>query len=65
MDLFVSPAGDDANSGAKDAPVKTITRALALATPGDTVAVTSGEYPASDWQALVGGAVLSVDLKNK
>jgi len=43
-ELFVSPAGDDANSGAQSAPLRTLSRAAQLATPGVKVRVADGTY---------------------
>lgn len=45
-DFFVSPHGDDAASGGESAPLRTIDRALQLATGGETVVVLPGSYPA-------------------
>ncbi len=42
---FVSPDGDDANSGlSREGAFRSITRAAAMATPGDTVEVMAGSY---------------------
>lgn len=43
-ELFVSPAGDDANDGAKERPFKTIGRAVKQAGPGVSVVVGGGIY---------------------
>jgi hypothetical protein len=43
-DLYVSPAGNDAGTGGKDAPLRTIARAARVAAAGDTVHVAPGEY---------------------
>ncbi|MFL5815926.1 MAG: choice-of-anchor D domain-containing protein [Bdellovibrionia bacterium] len=43
-DLYVSPSGNDSNSGAQAAPLKTIQRAANLATAGTTVHVAPGNY---------------------
>ncbi len=40
-------AGDDANSGTTDFPLRTITKALELVAPGETVRVRSGRYDAN------------------
>jgi hypothetical protein len=42
--IYVSPAGSDSNPGTQSAPVKTITRADALATAGSTIHVAAGTY---------------------
>ncbi|MFN8559172.1 MAG: right-handed parallel beta-helix repeat-containing protein [Dehalococcoidia bacterium] len=42
--LFVSPAGNDANSGTQAAPLRTIQRAVALAPAGGTIVLRQGEY---------------------
>jgi len=43
-DLWVATHGSDANPGSHDAPVRTISRAAALATPGATIHVAPGYY---------------------
>jgi hypothetical protein len=43
-DLYVSPKGDDTNSGTADAPYLTIQAAVDAAKPGDNVLVTKGIY---------------------
>lgn len=43
-DFYVSPTGNDANSGSINSPVETIKRAQALASSGDTVYIRGGEY---------------------
>jgi hypothetical protein len=43
-DLHVSPAGDDANPGTGDRPLKTLSRAAELLQPGDTAWVHAGVY---------------------
>lgn len=42
--LHVAPHGDDAASGAADAPLRTLQRGAELARPGDTVLVAPGIY---------------------
>lgn len=42
--LFVSPDGDDANSGSESAPLRTVGRAAELVGAGDTVLVRAGTY---------------------
>lgn len=43
---YVSPGGDDAQSGiAAETSVKTIQKAIDMAQPGDTVMLAAGEYP--------------------
>lgn len=46
-DVYVSPTGSDSNPGTQAKPVKTITRADALATPGTVVHVAAGTYKVS------------------
>ena len=41
---MVSPTGNDAAAGTEAAPVKTLTRALALSGPGDRIRVLAGSY---------------------
>src|SRR5882757_9570488 len=43
-ELFVSPTGDDANSGAQSAPLRTLSQAAELAKPGVKVRVADGTY---------------------
>jgi len=42
---FVATNGSDTNSGAIDQPFKTITKAISVAVPGDTIYVRGGSYP--------------------
>lgn len=42
--LYVSTSGNDANPGTQNSPVATISRANALASPGDTIYLRSGQY---------------------
>jgi len=42
--IYVSPTGSDSNPGTQTAPVKTITRADALASAGSTIHVAAGTY---------------------
>ncbi len=42
--LYVSPSGSDANPGTRDAPFKTIQRAVGQAQPGATILVRDGVY---------------------
>ena len=42
--LHVSPGGNDKNPGKAESPLATITRAAALAQPGDTVKIAPGLY---------------------
>src|SRR5690348_3796527 len=44
-DRYVSLSGNDANAGTLAAPLRTVTRAAAIAQPGDTVHVRAGVYP--------------------
>ncbi|MGZ3458859.1 MAG: right-handed parallel beta-helix repeat-containing protein [Archangium sp.] len=41
----VSPTGDDAAAGSAAAPVRTISKAISLAGPGDLIRVLAGDYP--------------------
>ena len=43
-DFYVSPLGDNANSGTCDFPLLTISRAFQLAEPGDTIYLEDGLY---------------------
>jgi hypothetical protein len=45
--VFVSPMGDDTSSGSIDAPLKTITKAIAIVSLGDTIYVRGGRYSLS------------------
>jgi hypothetical protein len=45
--IYVSPTGSDSNPGTQTKPVKTITRADALAGPGSTIHVAAGTYKVS------------------
>jgi hypothetical protein len=42
--IVVSPAGDDANAGTIAAPLRTLKRAVAIATNGKTIVVRAGDY---------------------
>jgi alpha-L-arabinofuranosidase len=44
VEHHVSPEGDDANTGARESPFKTISTAALKAMPGDTVTVHEGTY---------------------
>ncbi|GAB2319754.1 hypothetical protein IRB23SM22_20150 [Alkalibacterium sp. s-m-22] len=44
MDYHISTQGNDQNTGTKEQPFRTISRAAALAEPGDTVTVHAGVY---------------------
>lgn len=44
-ELYVAPDGSDGNSGARDAPFRSIARAAQAASPGTTVHVAPGSYP--------------------
>ena len=43
-DLYMSPTGSDTNNGSASSPVFTITKAQALAEPGDVVHIKAGHY---------------------
>ncbi|HZA73576.1 MAG TPA: DUF1565 domain-containing protein, partial [Propionibacteriaceae bacterium] len=43
-ELHVATTGSDHAEGSPDQPLRTISRAAALAEPGDTVVVHGGEY---------------------
>lgn len=43
-ELFVATTGDDAAKGSKDAPLATLTKAVALAKAGDTITLRAGTY---------------------
>src|SRR3954447_5951392 len=42
--IHVATAGSDTADGSEDSPFRTISRAAAIARPGDTVLVHGGEY---------------------
>lgn len=42
--VFVDPAGDDASAGTREAPVKTVARALMLAADGRPILISKGIY---------------------
>lgn len=42
--IYVSPTGDDSNTGATDSPVKTLMKALELATAKDSIKLAKGTY---------------------
>src|SRR4029079_19146478 len=42
---YVSPRGSDASPGTQTSPFKTMTKADAVAQPGDTIRVMPGSYP--------------------
>ena len=44
-EYFVSPSGDDANAGTREAPWRSIARANEALGPGDTAVFLPGEYP--------------------
>ena len=45
--LYVSPGGDDGNSGTQEAPVRTVARAADMVEPGTRVVVADGTYTGS------------------
>jgi RNA polymerase sigma factor (sigma-70 family) len=47
-DIFVSPAGDDANPGTADRPLASLAAAVATVQPGQTIAVRAGVYQPTD-----------------
>ena len=51
--LFVSVAGNDANSGSWTSPLRTISKGVAAADPGDTIFVRGGTYSDPGDEALV------------
>jgi len=46
-DTYTSNAGNDVNSGTSSAPFSSISHALTIADPGDTIYVDAGNYPES------------------
>jgi hypothetical protein len=55
-ELFVAPAGADANPGTIDRPLATLHRAVELATPGTTIALRAGRYaPATNIRIMKDG----------
>lgn len=64
--IFVSPEGDDSNSGTIDAPLASIQKAQSMATPGDTVYIRGGTYqPTEDDLSNISGIFASVTYLNK
>ncbi|HXZ55194.1 MAG TPA: DUF1565 domain-containing protein [Burkholderiales bacterium] len=68
--LYVNAAtGSDANSGAQNTPLKTITKATELATSGSTINVAPGTYNAANGEifpiSVPGGVALLGDEANK
>lgn len=54
--LFVSPSGNDASAGTMAAPLRTVQRAVDLATPGTTINLRAGTYaPSTNIQVLKNG----------
>ncbi|MBO8131635.1 MAG: right-handed parallel beta-helix repeat-containing protein [Candidatus Marinimicrobia bacterium] len=43
-EVFVSPSGDDNNQGIINSPFKTITKAISISNPGDTIYLRNGVY---------------------
>lgn len=68
-DLYVSPNGNDSNSGTQAAPLKTIQRAANLAMAGTTVHVASGSYQEQISSKQSGTATARIkyvsDVKNR
>ena len=54
-ELWVSPSGDDAAAGTKEAPFKTIAKAIAAAGPGEVVRVLAGTYASASSSATSEG----------
>lgn len=52
-DYFVSPSGDNGNTGTAEAPFRTVQRAADMVNPGDTVVVADGVYTAAGGAAFV------------
>ena len=50
----VSPSGNDANSGTAASPFRQIRKAIAVASPGDTVLVADGSYLGFDLVSMAG-----------
>jgi Protein of unknown function (DUF1565) len=64
--LYVNPTtGADTNSGAKDKPFKTITKALDKAVAGQTVFLQAGTYSASSGEVFPLGMKSSVTLEGE
>lgn len=58
-DIYVSPNGHDNNSGSQSSPFASITQAVLVAQPGDTISLESGTYTENATIALVDKAALS------
>lgn len=63
--IHVSPAGDDKASGAKDAPLRTISRAAALVKAGQTILVAAGTYNESVTITAAGRADAPITLRGQ
>lgn len=57
---YVSPMGDDTNSGASSAPWRTLQKAGATMVAGDTVLIADGEYPGGVVQSRSGTATAPI-----
>ena len=55
-EYFLAPGGDDANSGAKSAPWRSLAKASAALAPGDTLTLLPGVYPGCLEPAVSGAA---------
>lgn len=46
--LYVSPNGNDSNAGSEGSPLKTLAKAVSLASAGTTIYLEDGKYPCSE-----------------
>ena len=54
--IFMSPSGNDSNSGTQSAPVKTINKAVSLVPAGGTIVMRAGTY--RDWYNSSGNSAI-------
>jgi parallel beta-helix repeat protein len=60
---YVSPSGQDTNSGTSAAPFRQIRQALTVVQPGDTVLVADGSYLGFDVNSINGTATAPITIK--
>jgi hypothetical protein len=61
--VYVDPAGDDANDGSMTAPLRTIQAALNKATPGTRINLAAGEYRERPRTVVAGTANAPITIK--
>lgn len=62
-EIFVSPSGDDAASGARSAPLRTPHAAAAKAGPGDVIYLRGGTYPLASTIQLTNSGTADAPIK--